>query len=104
MKIKVISATRQEVVEAGKVISGRYRIYRRRNESPDKSREISLAKIGVENADCTSSESETDSFKNTNIENVFEVVEGDLWMKIQLLSISRRLREKIEDNPAAGSI
>ena len=55
---------------------------------------------GVENADFFSSESETDSFKTQILENVFDL-EGNFVDENTIAVNIRRLREKIEDNPAA---
>ncbi len=66
LKIEAHFRRRQEKTEAGKMISGDIVFIAGEMKVLIKSREISLDKNGVENADFFS-ESETDSFKNTNI-------------------------------------
>lgn len=67
MKIEAHFRRRQEKTEAGKMISGDIVFIAGEMKVLIKSREISLTKTELKMLTFFSSESETDSFKNTNI-------------------------------------
>ena len=88
LKIEAHFRRRQEKTEAGKMISGDIVFIAGEMKVLIKSREISLTKTELKMLTFFSSESETDSFKNTNIGKCCLIWKGILWMKIQSLSIS----------------
>lgn len=99
LKIEAHFRRRQEKTEAGKMISGDIVFIAGEMKVLIKSREISLTKTELKMLTFFF-RIRNRFFQNTNIGNVFDL-EGDFVDENTIAVNIRRLREKIEDNPAA---
>ena len=100
MKIEAHFRRRQEKTEAGKMISGDIVFIAGEMKVLIKSREISLTKTELKMLTFFLQNPKQILSKTQILENVFDL-EGDFVDENTIAVNIRRLREKIEDNPAA---
>ena len=100
LKIEAHFRRRQEKTEAGKMISGDIVFIAEEMKVLIKSREISLTKTELKMLTLFLQNPKQILSKTQILENVFDL-EGDFVDENTIAVNIRRLREKIEDNPAA---